>query len=81
MLSTNDPMCRAAMSKEPIVPLSESRLSPFTGGVPVGGAIGPLAQTVVAPHAATLGVLSDAEDRILCMAWLDVDPDRSPYRR
>lgn len=40
-----------------------------------------MAHTVVAPHAATLGVVSDAEDSILCMAWLAFDPDRSPYRR
>ena len=35
-----------------------------------GGPAGPLAQTVVAPDAATEGVLSVADATIFCSAWL-----------
>ena len=44
-----------------------------------GGPAGPLAQTVVAPDAATDGVLSDADANIFCSALLDADPDRAPH--
>ena len=45
----------------------------------MGGAAGPLAQTVVAPDAATEGVLSVEDARILCICLLAFDPDRSPH--
>ena len=41
--------------------------------------MGPLAQTVVAPDAATEGVLSVADASICCICLLALDPDRSPH--
>jgi len=45
----------------------------------LGGAAGPLAQTVVAPDAATDGVVSEADASIVQIAWFAIDPDRLPY--